>query len=266
MNIEALTSGAALLLLLFVRIFAMLTIAPVLSSTAIPSIVRSALSLLTAVIIFPWVFEAGYPIPDAGLQYAMLLIGEIMIGIITGFMLSVIFAIFLVAGQFFSFQMGFGASQVYDPLAMVEIPLMGQFLNLVAMLVFLVNDGMRKLFLIGVLRSFESISALDLLSRKEHFGRMAAQAMVDLFRHALVISFPILGTLLLISVTLGLLAKAAPQMNLLMLGFPLKIGVAFFMMFVTMPFLMEAFARIIDAGFLEIARFLNGTMLFEGGL
>jgi flagellar biosynthesis protein FliR len=265
-NIEAFTTGAQLLLLIFVRIFAMLTIAPVISSQSFPALVRSALSLLTAVIIFPWVSEAGYLIPDSALQYGMILIGEILIGVIMGFMMTVVFAVFLVAGQFFSFQMGFGASQVFDPLAMVEIPLMGQFLNLVAMLVFLINDGLRKLFLVGVLRSFESIRAVDLLERQAQFGFMAARSMVDLFRQSIIISFPILGTLLLVSVALGLLAKAAPQMNLMMLGFPLKIGIAFFMMFAVMPFLMEAFARMIDAGFVEIARFITGTITTPGAL
>ncbi len=266
MNIDTLATGAQLFLLIFTRIFAMIAIAPVLSSSAIPGIAKSALALFAAFLVFPWVAEAGYPIPQTGLSYGMLLIGEALIGLILGFMLTVVFAVFLVAGQFFSFQMGFGASQVYDPLAQVQIPLMGQFLNLVAMLIFLINDGMRKLFLLGILRSFESIKALDLLSRQEYFGYMAAKAVTDLFKQAIIISFPVLGTLLLVSVALGLLAKAAPQMNLLMLGFPLKIAVAFFMLFAVMPFLLEAFARMIDAGFLELARFITGDMVIPGEL
>jgi len=266
LNIDALTGSAQLLLLLFARIFAMLAVAPVMSSSTVPGVVRVVLALLSSIIIYPWVAEAGYPVPEAALQYAMLLLGEALIGVVIGFMMTVIFTIFLVAGQFFSFQMGFGASEVYDPLAQVEIPLMGQFLNLVAMLVFLINDGLRKLFLYGVLGSFHSLRAWDLLERRQQFATLAVRSMVDLFRQAMIISFPILGTMLLVSVALGLLAKAAPQMNLLMLGFPLKIAIAFFMMFVTMPFLMEAFGKMIDAGFVEIAGFLTGVVPQAGGL
>ncbi|MEA1911199.1 MAG: flagellar biosynthetic protein FliR, partial [Spirochaetota bacterium] len=65
------------------------------------------------------------------------------------------------------------------------------------------------------------------------------------------------GVLLLISVSMGLLAKAAPQMNLLMLGFPIKISMAFLMLFLALPFIMEAFVRVIDSSFFVLVDFLN---------
>lgn len=234
----------------------MLSVAPLLSSRAIPGIARVALALFAAVMVFPWVFEAGYPMPNNGVQYIFLLIGEALIGISLGFVLVVIYAAFLVGGQYFSFQMGFGASQVYDPMAQVQIPLMGQFLNMVAMFIFIIVGGFQKLFLVGVLRSFQVMRAVDIITSRKGLLDLILGSLSELFQQALIISFPILGTLLLISVAMGLLAKAAPQMNLLMLGFPIKIGIAFVMIMVTMPFLMEAFARVIDASFLEIMRYL----------
>ena len=256
MNIDLMAENAQLFLILFTRVFAMLSVAPLLSSRAIPGVARVALGLFTAVMIFPWVYEAGYPMPGTGVQYMFLLVGEALIGISLGFVLTVIYAAFLVAGQYFSFQMGFGASQVYDPMAQVQIPLMGQFLNIIAMFVFIIVGGFQKLFLAGVLRSFQVMRAVDIITSREGLLNLILGSLSELFRQALIISFPILGTLLLISVSMGLLAKAAPQMNLLMLGFPIKIGIAFVMIMVTMPFLMEAFARIIDASFLEIMRYL----------
>jgi len=253
--IGQIADNAQLFLLIFVRIFALMSIAPLISSTAIPRIARIGLGLFTAVIIFPWVYEQGYPIPDTGLEYAFIMVGEVLIGIIIGFILTVIYASFLVAGQYFSFQMGFGASQVYDPMAQVQIPLMGQFLNIIAMFVFLITGGFQKIFLVGILRSFQVMRVTDLITSQESIVDLVISSLVTLFQQALVISFPILGTLLLISVAMGLLAKAAPQMNLLMLGFPLKIGVAFLMLMVTLPLLMEAFSRVIDASFLEIMQF-----------
>jgi flagellar biosynthetic protein FliR len=75
------------------------------------------------------------------------------------------------------------------------------------------------------------------------------QRLSGLFQDALVIAFPILGTLVLVYVTMGLLAKAAPQMNLLVLGFPISIGVTFLVLLVGMPFLAEAISQLIDEGF-----------------
>ena len=84
------------------------------------------------------------------LDYGLLVLGEVGIGLLIGFLLNLIFSAFQLAGQFFSLQMGFSASEVFDPLSQVEIPLMGEFLNLIAMLVFLTTSGMSKFLLVGV--------------------------------------------------------------------------------------------------------------------
>jgi flagellar biosynthesis protein FliR len=236
----------------------MLQIAPLFSSSAIPAIARVGFAMFLAGIIFPAVMLVGYTIPDNIVNYFLLVIGEALIGIIIGFYLVVIFAGFQLAGQFFSLQMGFGASQVFDPLAQIEIPLVGQFLNLVAMFVFLIISGFTKFLIVGVQKSFLSIRAIDLVIGRNVLFELFSTRLGKLFENALTIAFPVLGTLFLISVSMGLLAKAAPQMNLLMLGFPLAIGAAFLILFFCMPFLIELFARIIDLSFEGIAElFIN---------
>ncbi len=264
MSSDFLTQNIQLFTLIFVRIFALISIAPLLSSAGIPGIAKVGLAMFTGIVIFPWVAEQGYLIPDSGLAYGMLLIGEILIGLILGFMLTVIYSAFLLSGQLYSMQMGFGASQVYDPLAQIQIPLMGQFINLMAMFIFVLVGGFQKIFLMGVLRSFEAVKAVDLVNVREPILNLILRSMTILFEQALIIAFPILGVLLLISVSMGLLAKAAPQMNLLMLGFPIKISMAFLMLFLAMPFLLEAFNRVIDSSFYELLNFLK--VISGGGL
>ncbi len=257
MNTELITAHIQIFLLVFVRILALLQTAPLMSSSSLPGMVRVGLALITCFSVAPWVIQAGYPLPDNGLSYALILVGEAVIGIALGLILTVMFSVFTVSGQFYSVQMGFGASQVFDPLAQIQIPLMGQFLNLIAMFVFLLDSGLQKVFLMGILRSFHSIRAVDFMILKEPLFKIFLQSLTVLFRQALIIAFPILGVLLLVSVSMGLLAKAAPQMNLLMLGFPIKISVAFLMLFVTIPFLMEAFSKIINSSFYGVAQFLD---------
>ncbi|MFW5683721.1 MAG: flagellar biosynthetic protein FliR [Spirochaetota bacterium] len=259
MTLDGLVANAQLYFLLFVRIIAMLQFAPLLSSGSIPGLVKVALSLLAASLVFPMVESSGYPIPDNGVFYAFLAFGEAMIGVIMGFMLAIVYAAFQTAGQMFSLQMGFGASQVFDPLAQIEIPLLGQFLNVVAMFVFVVTSGFQKIFLTGVYYSFQTLRAADLVALREDIVISMMQGLSGLFQDALIISFPILGTLFLVQVVMGLLAKAAPQMNLLMLGFPLSIGVAFVLMLVSIPFLMEAFDRLINVGFERLLEFFRGA-------
>ena len=102
----------------------MLQVAPLFSSSALPQVAKIGFSLFIAAVIFPVVVAEGYVLPNSPLQYLFLLLGEVLIGIIIGFFLVVVYASFQVAGQFFSLQMGFGASQVFDPLAQIEIPLL----------------------------------------------------------------------------------------------------------------------------------------------
>ncbi|MCK4540616.1 MAG: flagellar biosynthetic protein FliR [Spirochaetales bacterium] len=246
---------AQIFLLVFARIYGMLSVAPLLSSSAVPRIARIALSLMTAVLILPWTLD--YPLPGDGLSYALLIVGEAFLGLLMGFFLSIIYSAFLLSGQFFSLQMGFGASQVYDPLAQVQIPLMGQFLNIIAMLVFVTSGGFQKIFLSGLLRSFETVRAVDFAIGRDYLFKLFLHSMGGLFEQALIIAFPILGTLFLVSVSVGLLAKAAPQMNLLMLGFPIAIIVAFLLLVVLIPYLMETFQRIIDGSFYELTRIIS---------
>lgn len=247
--LDTLVANAQLFFLIFARILAFLQIAPLISSNSVPQIAKIGLAFFSGFLIFPWVAQAGYPLPDTGLAYAMLLFGEALIGIIMGFFLVVVFAAFQLSGQLFSLQMGFGASQVFDPLAQIEIPLMGQFLNLVAMLVFVTTSGFQKLFLTGVLRSFQALRASDLVTMRHDLVTTMLLRLSRLFEQALVMAFPILGALFLVYVAVGLLAKAAPQMNLLVLGFPISIFVAFLLLLMSLPLLVEAFQRVIDEGF-----------------
>ncbi len=258
MYLESLVANAQLFFLVFARIIALLMVAPLVNSSAVKGIARVGLALLTAAAVFPKALALGYPVPlDHGLTWIFLLAGEAMVGIIMGYFLVVIFSAFQVSGQFFSLQMGFGASQVFDPLAQVQIPLMGQFFNLIAMYIFLAIDGFQKLFILGIARSFEVLTAGEMLARPDALKDFVMGGFTGLFAQALIIAFPILGTLFLISVTTGLLAKAAPQMNLLMIGFPIQIGVAFMMIMLCMPFLVEAFAGIIQGGLNALAELIS---------
>lgn len=227
------------------------------SSTSIPGIARTALSMLAALLIFPTVSESGYPVPDVVGSYILILVGEALIGIIMALFLTIMFSVFQVGGQFFSLQMGFGASQVFDPLAQVEIPLMGQFMNIIAMMIFVLSTGFQKMFIYGVQGSFAAMTAGDLAAAQQDIFTLVVGGLGGLFQNALILAFPILGTLFLLQITMGLFGKAAPQMNLLMLGFPAAIGVAFLVIFLTLPFLVHAFEAIIESSYRQIGFFLG---------
>jgi flagellar biosynthetic protein FliR len=164
--------------------------------------------------------------------------------------------------------MGFGASDTFDPLAQIENPLMGQYLNIVSMLIFLTIGGFRELFLGGFWHSVQSLNVAALVAGREPVVGLLTSGLSRLFLDALVIALPILGTLFLTSLATGLISKAAPQINILSEGFPISILTAFLLIFASLPFMTEAFARIIDSGFASLQSLYAqiGQQIEGGGL
>lgn len=235
-------------LLAAVRIFAMLMTSPLMSMRNVSRIAKIGLAGLAAFMVTPYAYP-NLTLPGAfTLEYALLILGEGLIGVLTGFFISILFSTFSTAGQFFSFQMGFGASEVFDALAQIENPLMGQYFNFIAALLFLRINGFQKIFLGGIMKSMESVNCLLFLQRETVLLDYLLHAVGNLFLNAMIISLPVMGTLILIHVTMGLLTKAAPQMNLLSEGFPITILTAFLILAVALPFFINTFEIILENG------------------
>ncbi|GMO45661.1 MAG: flagellar biosynthetic protein FliR [Termitinemataceae bacterium] len=254
--IDEILSNAPVFILIAVRALAMIEVAPLLSSDSIPQTAKIALAGFAAFAVFPtasmqsdWAALPGIQGGTFSLTFLLLIIGEGIIGIIIGFFITIIFAAFSTAGQFFSLQMGFGASETFDPLSQIENPLLGQYLNLVAMLTFIFIDGFHGLFLGGFWRSIQALNIVELINGREEITRLMASGLTRLFLDAIIISMPILGTLFLVSLATGLISKAAPQINILSEGFPISITVAFLMLRAILPFMVEGFSRILESGF-----------------
>ena len=265
--LERIVSDAPVFLFVAVRCFATIMTLPLFSSRTVPRTAKIALAGYMAFFIFPQISLAdgifssykNYISPEGNfsLEYILLLAGEAMIGIILGFFVQIIFASFSTAGQFFAFQMGLSASEVYDSLSQVENPLMGQFFNFMAMLVFLQNNWLQMLLLKGMSESFKVISAISIVDNSRFFAEFMMKSLTLLFKDALIIALPVMASLFLINVTVGILSKAAPQMNLLSEGFPIMLIVSFVILFFLIPFLCSFFVRAFNTGFSDLINFIE---------
>ena len=253
-------SQAPVFLLIFARIFAMLLVLPMFSMRSASRVAKVALAGYMAFFIFgtcdlsyylPYIAQDG----SFSMEYFLILIGEVLIGIILGFFITMIFSAFSTAGQFLAFQMGFSAASSYDSLSQVENPLMGQFFNLIAMLVFMQTHWFQKLFLQGLVTSFSSLNAISIVQSTESIVKFVMSGLSSLFVDALVISLPVMGSLFLISICTGLLTKAAPQMNLLSEGFPIMIMLAFVIIAFILPDMIDFFVRSFEKGFADLFDF-----------
>lgn len=271
--IDNIVARSPFYLLITVRCFALLMLLPLLSMQSVSRMAKVALAGYMAYLVLPHVDMSAYSSFISGngnftVEYILLLIGEAMIGIITGFFVSIIFSAISTAGQFFAFQMGFSASSVYDSLSQVENPLVGQYLNFIAMLIFMQNDWFQKLFLQGLVGSFDTVNAFTLVVSRSAVVQFVIKGLINLFADALVIALPIMGTLVLVNVTMGILSKAAPAMNLLSEGFPTMILLSFFLLTWLMPSFVDFFTRAFNTGISEIAVLFSsiGADIRGGGL
>lgn len=244
-------------LLVLFRMNAMFMTAPFYSSGIIPFRLKAILSFLVTLIIFPVVAAKGWNVsPDTGIYY-LLVLKEISIGLFIGFMVSVIFAAFQLSGQYFAVQIGFGINEVLDPLSQISVPLIGQMKNLIALLVFLAMNG-HHFLISAIYRSYELVPVFDI--GRESSGRLLeymTYAFSGMFIVAMKIALPVVGTVFLISVSLGVLAKAAPQMNIMMMGFPFKIMVAFGVLLLSSPLIVRIIHVSLDRTFVFVTRMMQ---------
>ena len=235
------------LLLIMARMLAMFAVAPFFSSFIIPFRVKALLAFLITIVIFPMVLKLNIKAELDTVPFLMQIAGEVLIGLLIGFMISIFFVAFQYSGQLFSMQMGLGISMVFDPQSQIQIPIMGQLLALFAMLVFIAVNAHHHL-IAGVYKSYINVPVLNIVNSSGVFAKGFAEAFQRMFGAAISIGLPVIGTAFIISVTLGLLAKAAPQMNVLMLGFPIQIAVGISVVFFAIPFILRFMSNWIELG------------------
>jgi flagellar biosynthetic protein FliR len=235
-----------LFLLIFARISGIFSSAPIFGARNVPTTVKAGLSLIISYILLPLLIRPDFNSSDAFLPYIALVIGEFLIGLILGFACSFIFYGIQMAGSLLDTQIGFGMVNVLDPQFGQQVPLVGNFKYILALLVFLASNG-HHLFLAAVFQSFKLIP-VSLGVFRPDMANIVVDMVAGIFIIALKISLPVLVSLLLTDVALGILARTMPQMNIFVVGVPGKIIVGIFVLSLALPFYI---------GFLEVV--FNGT-------
>jgi flagellar biosynthesis protein FliR len=235
----------------FIRILAMLATAPVFDNRTVQRRTRVGLAALIAILMMPIL-----PAPPvlSSVQAIPVLIQQILIGVAMGFSMRLVFAAFEMAGDLLGLQMGLAFAQFIDPARGTQTPLIGSFLGVMASLVFLVIDG-HLLVIAAVVQSFELIPVSANLTVVN--SQNIAQAGSIMFMLALQISLPVMAAVLISNIVLGILARAAPQLNVMSIGFSITIGVGLWILWVSLPYFIAG----IDGA---IGRLLSISVLITG--
>lgn len=221
-------------LFVFFRVGAIILFVPILGSGQIPSRVKIGFILVLSVVIFPLVSNIPMPRPRGLLELAIYLFSEVTIGLIISFATRLIFTAVQIAGTMVDFQMGFGIVNVIDPQTQSQVSITGQFQNIVAILIYLAVSA-HHLTIYAIVESFNMINPAT-FSFSETSMAIIMKLFAATFVVAIQIAAPIMAILFFISVGLGLIARAVPQMNVFIVGFPLQIGAGILMIGLTLSF------------------------------
>lgn len=237
------------------RIAAMLAIAPIFGARMVPVKIRLILALLLTSVIVP-TLPAMPPVDPLSPAGALVLAQQLIIGLAIGFSIQLVFATLVVAGQTTAMGMGLGFASLVDPQNGVQVPVVGQYYVVVATLLFLAMNG--HLALIQVLvDSFRTLPVgVDALSRQEL--REVAWWGGRMFAGAVMVALPAVAAILLANLSFGVVSRAAPQLNIFGVGFPVIMTLGFVALMFIVPSLLPHLERLLQDAFGAVGQFGRG--------
>lgn len=250
-------NAVPIFLLIFCRVTAFFVVSPVFSHTTVPAIFKIGLGFLISVFIF--MMNANNQVMVLDLQYVLLIIREVLIGLMLGFIVYLFFALMHTAGGIIDMQIGFAMANIIDPVSGTSVPLLGNFKYLLMLVVFLMMNGHHYL-LTGLMDSYQWIPV-----ENNWFSKMADGSIAEFITNSVVLSIvigiqiavPIMVAMFITDVGLGFLAKTAPQFNVFVIGFPVKIMLGLLLIILTLPGMTLIFEKIFSILFNTLEQFFG---------
>lgn len=225
-------------LVVLARVGGMVTFAPFWSHNAAPAKVRVMLALLLSLVVTPVVAPQLATPPSSYIELAIVLAGELLIGCVLGLIGRLVFSAVEVAAQVVSFQMGFSLASTIDPATQAHTTVLGTVAQMLGMLILLAGNGHHWL-LAATVRSFQSVAP-------GHFA--VTPALADLFVRisadalsvGVALAAPAIVVLMAVEFAVAIAGRAAPQIQVLILGFPIKIAVGLWLIGASLYFMPGA--------------------------
>jgi len=227
---------------------------PVFSVKALPAKIRVILSLLITLVIIP-VLPDPPSIQMFSYQGFLVTVQQLVIGLSTGFILQMVFAIMLVGGQSMAYSMGLGFASMVDPATGVQVPVIAQIFVIASSLMFLAFNG--HLLLIEMLvASFTTLPiAATGFSISDIWSIVAWSS--QMFAGGLLLAIPVMMALLFVNISFGVAARAAPQLQIFGVGFPITIMLGMVLIWIYMAAALDVFSAVLTDGFEFISQLLK---------
>jgi len=245
------TAWVGSLLWPFLRIGAMLMAAPLFGAGMVTVRIRLAFAFLLALVVAPLI-----PLPPAveplSLAGLVISVQQIMIGLTIGFVLQMVFSAMTQAGETIALSMGLGFASMVDPQQGVQVPVVSTYFVIMSTLIFLALNGHVALIEL-TLMSFHSMPVtVDGITRVELWALISWGS--TMFVYALLVALPAVASMLLVNLSMGVVTRAAPQLNIFAVGFPMMILLGFVLLMLTLPVLVPQFTELLADAFTLIGQ------------
>ena len=238
----------------FMRISAMLMAIPVIGTRMVSVRVRVVLAVLISFVVVPLIPEvpAVDPLSLAGLTISL---HQVLIGLAMGFVLQMVLATLTIAGEVISMTMGLGFASMVDPANGVNVPMLSQFFLIMGTLMFLALGGHLMIIQL-VVNSFQTLPvSVDGIPRENFW--IIIKFGSEMFIGAAWVALPAVISILTITLAMGVVTRAAPQLNIFSIGFPVTMLVGFIILMLVMPSILPRFNSILLQG-MQVSQKIGG--------
>lgn len=237
--IDLVTNG----FLIFSRIAAFISMAPILGTKTIPLAARLGIPVFITIIIYPLV-TVSENLNIFTISGLIVLLEQVLIGMLLGFTIRILFSALETGGYAIGQSMGLGFAQMLDPANGVTVPVTSQFYTLLATLIFLSMNG-HLVALNVVVDSYSVLPVSGIPIADINIWSIISLAKW-IFLGAVIIALPVVGALLIVNIAFGVMMRAAPQLNIFSIGFPVSLILGFAFIFLTLPLFYPQFSGLLE--------------------
>lgn len=228
-------------MLIFIRFVGLLTIMPVFGGNGMPVMSKVGLSLILASIVYTSGMVADVYYTDTIIGYLYIILKEFLVGLIIGYVVYFMFNVTYFAGHLTDQQIGFSMANVFDPVTQTQVPISGNLYYFAFCALFVVSGGHRTI-ISTIFYSFRALPVgSEIIVGNDRLVYLIIELMGKFFVSGVMMALPVMGTILVIDVALGVLVKAVPRMNVFVVGMPLKVLVGLLAIWLIVPMFAQVF-------------------------
>lgn len=257
-GLTSLYNNIDIFLIILIRILGFGILLPVFSGTNIPNTTKIGISVIVSIIVFSTDVVDSVFYYDTVIGYIFLILNEFVVGLVIGFMAYVVFSTMYFIGMIIDFMLGMSMLSVFDPVSKIQVPITGN-LYYFAISLMLIQAGGLNVFFSVIISSFKilKIGTASIINIEALLSFLLI-LINETFVMGIKFSIPLIGTILMVDISLGILVKAVPKVNVFVIGAPLKIFVGLLVLVSIIPTFSNLYDYVFNTSIKSMMEVIKG--------